>query len=104
VVRHKGHLAKGADAYHPYYTTINGSTLAAVSALITICFLERIFPGKPGAWDVGSSPTFVCLRSRVVYFSRCIFCQFLPVIFLVNHRVACYWYLPFLGVCGLVAC
>jgi hypothetical protein len=32
-----------------------------------------------------------------------VFLAFLPVIFLVNHRAPHYWYLPFLGVCGLAA-
>jgi hypothetical protein len=47
---------------------------------------------------------FVLLRSRLaIFFELYVFVTFLPVIFLVNHRFAFYWYLPFLGICGFAA-
>jgi hypothetical protein len=38
-----------------------------------------------------------------LFFGLYVFMTFLPVIFLINHRFAFYWYLPCLGVCGLAA-
>jgi hypothetical protein len=38
-----------------------------------------------------------------LFFQSYVFFAFLPVICLINHRYAFYWYLPFLGICGLAA-
>ena len=47
---------------------------------------------------------FLVLRRRLAaFFQIYVFVTFLPVIFLVNHRFAFYWYLPMVGVCGLAA-
>ena len=43
-------------------------------------------------------------RKIAVFFQIWIFITFLPVVFLVNHRYPFYWYIPFVGVCGLVSC
>jgi hypothetical protein len=43
-------------------------------------------------------------RNRLaLFFLLYVSITFLPVIFLINHRFAFYWYLPFLGLCGLAA-
>jgi hypothetical protein len=47
---------------------------------------------------------FALLRNRLaLFFQSYVFLAFLPVIFLINHRYAFYWYIPFLGICGLAA-
>jgi hypothetical protein len=44
------------------------------------------------------------LKAReAFFFTGYVLITFSPVIFLVNHRFAFYWYIPFLGVCGLAA-
>jgi hypothetical protein len=47
---------------------------------------------------------FSFLKNRLaVFFQLYVLITFLPVIFLVNHRGAFYWYIPFFGACGLAA-
>jgi hypothetical protein len=47
---------------------------------------------------------FSLLRLRAAFFFQAYtFIAFLPLIFLVNHRAAFYWYIPILGLCGLAA-
>jgi hypothetical protein len=87
------------------YLRINASTLAAGFGTYFDMLLRTNFPWQ--SWCIGMLVLlllFVLLRSRVaIFFQLYIFITFLPVIFLVNHRFPFYWYLPFLGVCGLAA-
>lgn len=47
---------------------------------------------------------FVLMNRRIaIFFHGYLFVTFLPVIFLINHRYPLFWYIPFLGVCGLAA-
>ena len=88
-----------------YYMTVNGSTLVAGVTTYGNMLLATKFP-----WQVWSILVIVLLlicvllRNRLaLFFSSWMFITFLPVIFLVNHRFAFYWYLPFFGVSGLAA-
>jgi hypothetical protein len=47
---------------------------------------------------------FALMKKReAVFFQSYLFITFLPVIFLINHRYAFYWYIPLVGLCGLAA-
>jgi len=96
---------KGLVPSHPYYTIINGWTLAAGFGTYFNMLFKTNFPWQ--TWCIGMLLLlllFVSSRSRVgIFFQLYIFVTFLPVIFLLNHRFAFFWYLPFLGVCGLAA-
>jgi hypothetical protein len=89
----------------PYYMTVNGSTLLAGLTTYGNMLLETKFPWQ--AWGIlVTALLLICvlLRNRLaLFFLSWIFITFLPVIFLVNHRFAFYWYLPFFGVSGLAA-
>jgi hypothetical protein len=89
----------------PYYMSINGSTLVAGFATYLNMFFRTNFLWQ--IWSIGMGVLLlfcVLLRSRLaLFFQLYIFITFLPVIFMINHRFAFYWYLPFLGVCGLMA-
>ena len=101
----KAAAMKGAMPTHPYYMSINGSTLGSGFGLYLNMLFQSNFPWQ--IWCVAAAVIlliFVLLRSRLaIFFQLYVFVTFLPVIFLVNHRFAFYWYLPFLGICGLVA-
>lgn len=101
----KGLGLKGLMPTHPYYTIVSGSTLAAGFGSYFNMLFRTNFPWQ--TWCIGMLflvLLFILLRSRVaVFFQLYIFVTFLPVIFLVNHRFPHYWYLPFLGVCGVAA-
>jgi hypothetical protein len=89
----------------PYYMSINGSTLARGFGIYFNMLLRTNFPWQ--SWCIGFVAlllVFAFLRNRLaLFFQSYLFITFLPVIFLVNHRFAFYWYLPFLGVSGLAA-
>lgn len=61
----------------------------------------------PGYWVAGLIPVIgAILHSRnrlALFFLLYIGLTFMPVIFLVNHRHDFFWYIPMLGVCGLLA-
>jgi hypothetical protein len=88
-----------------YYMTVNGSTLVAGFSTYGNMLLGTKFPWQ--AWGtLITALLLICvlLRNRLaLFFLSWIFIMFLPVIFLVNHRFAFYWYLPFFGVSGLAA-
>jgi hypothetical protein len=89
----------------PYYMSISASTLARSFGI----YFNMLF-GTSFQWDIWCVGfvilllVFALLRNRLaLFFQVYVFIAFLPVIFLINHRFAFYWYLPFLGVSGLVA-
>jgi hypothetical protein len=88
-----------------YYMTVNGSTLVAGLTTYGNMLFDTKFPWQ--AWGILVTALlliFVLFRNRLaLFFMSWIFITFLPVIFLVNHRFAFYWYLPFFGVSGLAA-
>jgi hypothetical protein len=89
----------------PYYMSINGSALVAgFSTYLNMLFRTNL-PWQ--IWLIGLGVLFLLcllLRSRLaLFFQLYVFITFLPVIFMINHRFAFFWYLPFLGVCGLTA-
>jgi hypothetical protein len=96
---------RGAMPTHPYYLSINGSNLGSGFGLYLNMLFRSNFPWQ--IWCVMAAVLlliFVLLRSRLaIFFQLYVFVTFLPVIFLVNHRFAFYWYLPFLGICGFAA-
>ncbi len=63
---------------------------------------------RPGAWAILAAlllATVLYTRHRLaLFFTLYVGLTFSPVIFLVNHRVEYFWYIPLLGVCGLLCC
>lgn len=101
----KAWAMRGVVSTHPYYLSITGPALAAGCRVYFNMLLKTNFPWQ--IWFMGLGMfLLLCLllRSRLaLFFQLYIFIAFLPVIFLINHRYAFYWYLPFLGVAGLMA-
>ena len=101
----KARVMRGTVPTDPYYLIITGPALATGFRAYFNMLFRTNFP-----WPICSIGAgilvLLCLllRSRLALFLQLyIFITFLPVIFLVNHRYAFYWYLPFLGVSGLMA-
>jgi hypothetical protein len=96
---------RGVLTSHPYYMSIKGSTLASGFEIYFNMLFKTNFSWQ--IWCIGFVALlllFALLRSRLaLFFQLYVFITFLPVIFLVNHRCDFYWYLPFLGLCGLAA-
>ena len=96
---------RGISTTDPYYMTINGSTLVSGFTTYFNMLLGTKFPWQ--AWVTAFVVLVLIsllLRSRLaLFFLSWVFITFLPVIFLVNHRFAFYWYLPFFGISGLAA-
>jgi hypothetical protein len=95
----------GIGANDPYYMRLTVSTLASGCGI----YLNMLFRIQC-LWQIWAIGSFILLLLLVLlrswlalFFQLYIFITFLPVIFLVNHRVALFWYLPFLGACGLAA-
>lgn len=101
----KASMMRGVVRADPYYMSVKGSTLASGFKIYLNMLFRTNFPWQ--IWCLGFlALVLLCLllRSRLAFFFQlCVFITFLPVIFLINHRFAFYWYLPFLGVCGLMA-
>lgn len=96
---------RGMIPSDPYYMSIGASTLLSSFGI----YLNMLF-GTSFRWQIWCIGcvilllVFALLRNRLaLFFQAYVFIAFLPVIFLINHRFAFYWYLPFLGVCGLAA-
>jgi hypothetical protein len=98
-------LAMRGVASDPYYLSISLSTLFSgfgdyLNMLFSTNFRWQI-------WLLSLVALLLVLalsRQRLaLFFVLYVFITFLPVIFLINHRFAFYWYLPFLGVSGLAA-
>ena len=96
---------RGMIPSDPYYMSISTSTLASGFGIYFNMLFGTSF--QWGIWSIGFVVlllVFALLRNRLaLFFQMYVFITFLPVIFLINHRFAFYWYLPFLGVCGLAA-
>jgi hypothetical protein len=89
----------------PYYMNISASTLVnSFGAYFNMLFGTNF---RWQIWCIGFFLLllmFALLRNRLaLFFQSYVFFAFLSVIFLINHRYAFYWYLPFLGICGLAA-
>lgn len=89
----------------PYYMDISASTLVNSFGVYFNMLLGTNFRWQ--IWCIGFLLVlliFALLRNHLaLFFHSYVFFAFLPVIFLINHRNAFYWYLPFLGICGLAA-
>jgi hypothetical protein len=101
----KATAMRGVVPTHPYYMSITGSTLTSgFGTYFNMVFATNF---RWQVWWIGFVALlllFVLSRNRLaLFFQVYVFITFLPVIFLINHRFAFYWYLPFLGVCGLAA-
>jgi len=96
---------RGVLTSDPYYMSITGSTLASGFGIYFNMLFGTSFRWQ--IWCIGFVVlllVFACLRNRLaLFFQSYVFIAFLPVIFLINHRFAFYWYLPFLGISGLAA-
>ena len=96
---------KGSTPTHAYYMSINGSTLISGLGIYFNMLFRTNFSLQ--FWCAALLVFLLLLilsRNRLaLFFLLYIFITFLPVIFLINHRFAFYWYLPFLGLCGLAA-
>src|ERR1700746_1360862 len=98
-------LAMRGVASDPYYLSIDWSTLfSGLGRYLNMLFSTNV---RWQIWFVSFVALLLVLalsRKRLaLFFVLYVFITFLPVIFLINHRFAFYWYLPFLGVCGLSA-
>lgn len=96
---------RGTLLTDPYYMDISASTLVSSFA----AYFNMLF-GTNFRWEIWFIGfvllllVFALLRNRLaLFFQSYVFLAFLPVIFLINHRYAFYWYIPFLGICGLAA-
>ena len=89
----------------PYFMDISSITLGRGFGVYFVT-LSRINL-KWQLWAIGFVALFLLLaltrKQTAVFFQIWMFITFLPVIFLVNHRYPFYWYIPFVGVCGLAA-
>jgi uncharacterized integral membrane protein len=96
---------RGTLSSDPYYMDISAATLVSGFGMYFNMLLGTKLQWQ--IWCVGFVLlllVFVLLRNRLaVFFQFYVFIAFLPLIFLVNHRFAFYWYLPFFGVSGLAA-
>jgi hypothetical protein len=96
---------RGVEPSHPYYMSVKWSTLVSGFGTYFNMLFSTNFRWQ--IWCTGFVALlllFVLLRNRLaLFFQFYVFITFLPVIFLINHRFAFYWYLPFLGVSGLGA-
>jgi hypothetical protein len=77
------------SGYAGYFNAIFGTDLGALQWCLIWVILIAIF-----AWRK--------YRQGIFWISY-IFVTFLPVIGLVNRRLPYYWYIPLLGLCGIVA-
>ena len=91
--------------FDPYHLSINWSTLSSGFGYYLNMLFSTNFRWE--IWFVSIVALLLVLalsRQRLaLFFGLYVFITFLPVIFLINHRFVFYWYLPFLGVCGLAA-
>ena len=96
---------KGSTPTEAYYVSINGPTLVTGFATYFNMLFRTNFSAQ--FWCTAlllCLVLLILLRNRLaLFFLLYVFISFLPVIFLINHRFAFYWYLPFLGICGLAA-
>ncbi|HEV8130567.1 MAG TPA: hypothetical protein VGQ81_04910 [Acidobacteriota bacterium] len=101
----KSSLIGTTPASDPYHMDFTGVTLGrGYGWYWNALYHTRL---RWGGWMAFSFLLFCLLllkRSRWgLFFLLYIFITLLPVVFLVNHRSAFYWYIPFLGLSGLVA-
>lgn len=98
-------MMRGTIVSDPYYMNISVSTLVNGFGTYFNMLLGTNFRWQ--IWCIGFGLmllVFALLRNRLaLFFQFYVFFAFLPVIFLINHRNGLYWYLPFLGICGLAA-
>jgi hypothetical protein len=96
---------RGSDPAHPYFMDLRGIVMGSgfgyyFNALFTTDFRWQ-------KWSIGFAVLlliFLVSKQRLAaFFQIFVFVTFLPIIFLVNHRDAFYWYFPMTGVCGLAA-
>jgi hypothetical protein len=94
----------GTAANHPYYMDFSTLTFGRGYGW----YLNKLFDTdlRWQKWVIGSFVLSLGLIAR--HLRRAIFCfayvfaALLPVVFMVNHRFEFYWYIPLLGVCGMV--
>ncbi len=94
-----------ASASHPYH--VNYSPIALPGSFAW--YFNSLFRGQLNPWHWllfwGLTFTFfVWKRARVeLFFLAYVFVAFIPVIVLVNRRLPYYWYIPSLGIGGLIS-
>jgi hypothetical protein len=90
---------------HPYYTNYSAGTMISGYAWYFNAILRTGL--TPSQWCfiwVLFIANFVWRKNwQIVFWISYIFVTFLPVIGLVNRRLPYYWYIPLLGLCGIVA-
>jgi len=98
-------VMRGMISSDPYYMSISTSTLVRSFGVYFNMLFGTSFRWQ--IWCIGFVIlllVFALLRNRLaLFFQSYVLIAFLPVIFLINHRYAFYWYVPLLGVCGLAA-
>lgn len=90
---------------HPFYMDLKWVTLGRGYGTYFNNLFDTHFRWQ--LWAIGFTALLLLLvwrRNReALFFQLHVFVAFLPVIFLVNHRDAFYWYIPFVGLSGLAA-
>ena len=95
--------ATASDA--PYYMDLSGVSMGrGYGTYFNMLFDSGI---RWQVWVIGFMAVLILMAllklNTAVFFHSWIFITLLPVVFLPNHRYSFYWYIPFVGVCGLAA-
>jgi len=100
-------LAEGRAATPdaPWYMDISGVSMGrGFGIYFNMLFNSEI---RWQVWAIGFVLVLILMvfsrMHTAMFFHLWVWITFLPVIFLSNHRSSFYWYIPFLGVCGLAA-
>jgi hypothetical protein len=95
----------GTSRDHPYFLDLTWLTLGRGYGW----YFDRLYGLRLrwGAWAIITLILFLWMlykrERRGIFFLAYIFISLLPVVFLINHRLEAYWYIPFLGFAGIVA-
>jgi len=95
--------AVASDA--PYFMDISSMTMGRGFGVYFNMILDTGIRWQ--VWAIGFVFLLILMTlfklHSALFFHSWIFITFLPVIFLSNHRASVYWYIPFVGVCGIAA-
>jgi hypothetical protein len=90
---------------HPYYTNYSsGTVISGFAWYFNAIFRTQLGPSQWCMIWVLLIAIFAWQKYRQgIFWISYIFITFLPIIGLVNRRLPYYWYIPLLGLCGIVA-
>ena len=96
---------RAPDLTQPYYMDLRGIVMGRGFGSYLNTLFETNFRWQ--IWCIGFTVVLLVLlvmKLRLAaFFQAYVFVTFLPVIFLINHRLPFFWYFPMLGVCGIAA-